>query len=74
MASYKIVDREYHNETYDLLHIEVTWYGKSGRRILNKYLVFKHERYVPKPMVDRKYGKSIPLDNKEWIEGPIKRW
>jgi len=69
---YKIVDREYHNETWDLLHVEITYRGKSPRKILNRYKVLKHEKRVPRDLMkDRKYDTQ-PLDGKKWIEGSIK--
>jgi len=70
---WKIVDREFHNDKYDLLHVEITYHGKNKRRILNKYLVLKHEKRVPyELMEERKYGASEPLDGKAWKEGRIR--
>ena len=73
--TYKIVDREYHNETYDLLHVEIKYPNRGeekGRHIKNRYLVLKHEKVVPKPMKDRKFD-TITLDGEEWIDRRMTR-
>lgn len=73
--AYKIVDREYHNDTWDLLHVEVQYpnrNGVKGRRILNRYKVLKHEKRVPQPMKERKYDTQ-PLDGIDWKEGRMTR-
>jgi hypothetical protein len=68
---WEIVGREYHNSNQDLLVVHVTY--KDGRKIENRYLVYKDEDRVPyKLMKQRKWGDSKPLDGRKWIEGNIK--
>lgn len=74
MAIYEIVDREYHNETWDLLHVKVTFKSRTASRvILNRYKVLKDEKRVPRNLMKERKWDTQPLDGKKWREGPVKR-
>ena len=72
-GKWTILDREYHNDKWDLLTCQIDYFGKRPRSIVNQYLVLKHEKRVPyAEMKDRKWGNSRTLDKKKWQEGTVK--
>ena len=70
MARYLIVDREYHNLEWDLLHVQITY---KNRVILNRYLVKKDEKRVPKELMKERKWDTRTMDGKEWVEGKLPR-
>lgn len=65
VARWEIIDREYHNDTWDLLHIRIHY----ERPIVNRYRVLKHEKRVPYgELRNRKYGPSMADDGGKWGE------
>tara|TARA_R110001632_G_scaffold184423_1_gene304573 strand:+ start:44 stop:367 length:324 start_codon:yes stop_codon:yes gene_type:complete len=70
-ARWEILGRSYHNAKWDLLHCRAHY---SNCSIDNDYLVLKHEKRVPKELMEeRKWGESRRLDGKAWKEGTIKK-
>jgi hypothetical protein len=70
MAKWEIIDREYHNDKWDLLHVKVTY---SNRVIINRYKVLKDEKRVPRELMKERKWDTRTVDGKKWIEGRIPR-
>lgn len=71
MGRWKIVEREFHNDTFDLITVEISYRGSVA---VNQYLIRKHEKTVPKALLkDRKWGETRRKgSNRPWAEGRVK--
>ena len=71
MGRWKIVEREFHNDTFDLITVEVSY---RGCVMVNQYLIRKHERTVPRALLEeRKWGESRRKGSAQaWKEGRVK--
>jgi hypothetical protein len=71
MGRWKIVDRRYHNEVWDIITVEVSY---RGCVMVNEYLIRKHEKTVPRALLEeRKWGQSRRKGSaRPWKEGRVK--